>query len=230
MGLAGVIDAIVLRKTLQQEKHCILEVFTRQGARLSLLAYGGQNSKGLKNALDCGSCYQFEVSSNRTKELLPCRKWNLKWRGENSRTNYRLFYVQTFFLEIYLALVPHSGIVEDLSETKDLPLFSVLSNSLFYLSSSRNLFDHLCIFLIKLCHSMGISPSVEQLEEVSQKKIFEVLNTSYQISFANGQAQTDLFEENDFFHLFRYLCYHQHLAPEKIRSRELLTSSRMKML
>lgn len=164
------VEGIIIHKTPYKERDLICNVLLRSGRTQSVYFYGGRGGgkKSKGSILEVGFMLSITLNPRRKKietEIQIAKEYKLLWDCDHIRTDYRAFYLASFFME-YIGKI---AIEEDLNDNENhehTGVFNVLSNGLFYLDESvkDKCFDlntHLFVFLSKLSLHIGIAPDLE---------------------------------------------------------------------
>jgi recombinational DNA repair protein (RecF pathway) len=163
------IEGLIISKTPYKERDLICNLLLRSGNTLSVYFYGGRgggkNSKG--SVLEVGHMLAITLSPRRKSldtQIHISKEYKLLWASDHTRLDYKAFYLSMFYME-YMSKVAQQEDL-DFESLENAGLFSVLSNSLFYLDKlveKKEFFleNHLFFFLTKLCIQLGVVPGIE---------------------------------------------------------------------
>ncbi len=189
-------ENIILRKTVYKEKDLILTMLNKNGNKYSLYVYGGHSSSK-RSHLEIGHAVNatLSVSSTKHKGMRSLKESKLKWHYENIRNHYKAFYLMTFFLEVIEKVA--TPIDDDDMKIND--LYLILANSLFYLEKEYYKSDQLrenmmTIFLVKLIHELGISPSLSHCSlcsEPLESFVFDSSSEGFQCTKCVDRSQKE---------------------------------------
>lgn len=163
--------AIILNKTKFKERDLICHLLVPNGGQVSCLFYGGAGggTKRKSSVLEIGHVIEVTFQNKKNEiqtDLEIAKEYQLVWNYDKIRLNHRAFYLLSFFLELILK-VARPLHHDELDYDDHAELFNVLSNAIFYLEQDvdhidETHFKHLCIFLSKLSHAMGVFPEVSE--------------------------------------------------------------------
>lgn len=163
------VEGILIHKTPYKERDLICKILLRSGKVLTVYFYGGRGGgkKSKGSILEVGFMLKINLAPRRKKiesEIHVAKEHQLIWKSDKIREDFKAFYLMCFYLEL-IGKVTISSDLED--ETNEFhTLFSVLSNSLYYLDHSLiqkhfELEGHLFIFLSKIMHALGVHPDID---------------------------------------------------------------------
>jgi DNA repair protein RecO len=164
------VEGIVINKTPYKERDLICNLLLRSGRTQSIYFYGGRGG-GKQNKgsiLEVGFMLAIQLSPRRKKidtDIQIAKEHKLLWDCDNIRTDYRAFYLASFYME-YISKIAIGENLNDENSTEHAGLFNVLSNGLYYLdeavkNKNFDLNTHLFIFLSKLSIQLGVAPDLD---------------------------------------------------------------------
>ena len=198
------IEGILLRKNLYQDRHIIGDLLLRNGKKVSCIFYGAQGvgkSKRTKN-LDIGSLYRVTPQkSKKNGQLIQTREWIAKWSHQEIRLDFGKYSALNFGLELINKLSvegenPESS--NDFDESFE-GFFKVLSNFIFFLEQEINFNETknnlIVYFLSKVFIELGIFPDVRHCQ-VTGENIDKINDVSLSPSRGGFVINNEL-EERD---------------------------------
>lgn len=163
-------EGILIHKTPYKERDLICKFLLRNGRAKSVYVYGGQGGgkKQKPSLLELGHLINI-TPQIRTKKINDsiqiAKEYSLKWESSLIRTNYEAFYTACLMFEV-LGKIAVSDEEDDPDFNEFEGLFSVLSNSLFYMhkdlaEETFNKHESFSVFMVKLIFQLGIVPQMD---------------------------------------------------------------------
>jgi len=169
MKMISKVEGLILQKIPFKERDLIGKILLRNGKTLSVIFHGGRGggTKKKSSVLEIGHLISIEIfykRSNEQQTLYRAKEWKLIWAPKVIRTNYRAFFLMSFYLEVMLKVSLPMDLHASDSDEYD-STFRVASNALFYLEDSlgQNSFQkgsQRLMFLTKLVFELGIAPNL----------------------------------------------------------------------
>lgn len=162
------ISGILLNKNIFKDKDILANLLLRNGEKVSVVFYGGKGGgkKNKPSTLEYGHLLNIELDHKVKNDIYTAKEWNIEWRPEKIRYDYKAYLVLSFFLEMTEKMATSANLTLKFELTLHHEgLFRVLSNALFFLEESlaKNDFipsEHLNLFLMKLIFELGIMPDL----------------------------------------------------------------------
>lgn len=156
------IEGIVLKKNIYQDRHLMTTLLLRNGVKKDVLFYGGRGGgkKNKPSTIEIGYLVQTELKT-QVKTILSSSDWKALWMHQNVRKNYQSLYLVTFFCE----LINMSAMYGEIEEQQDLSYFNLLSNALVTIDKYKELNEQvidqfLSLFLARMIFHQGIYPDL----------------------------------------------------------------------
>lgn len=256
-----VFEGIVINKVPYKERDLIVKLLLRGGTVGSFYVYGGQGGgKNHKPTIyELGSMMKVQIKPKRASrgedaDLMVASESQRTWEPQKVRHNVHAYYLMCLYLEIIqkFSMPFQEGSSEFANDHEG--IFLTVSNAIFYLNDAldKEKFEpsqHLCLFMIKLLHHLGIMPDTETCSYCSGKLMeasgvsfipangqFACLSCAageddrgfllrvkkgYQTKFQEYDQLTGTrFQEAD--KLIQFFCHHFQLRPLELKTYSLL--------
>lgn len=191
-----VFEGILIHKVPYKERDLIVKLLLRNGVLGSFYIYGGQGGgKHHKPTIfEIGSLIKITIRDQRSRildqDLMVASESQRTWEPTHVRHNIQAFYLICLYFEIIQKFAQNFKLADsDYVSKEHEPIFSVLSNAIFYVNDSlvKNQFEvsqHLTLFMTKLLYHLGIMPETDNCSHCGA----DLMNENH-ISFIAAEGQ-----------------------------------------
>lgn len=183
----------------------------RSGRVLTVSFYGGQGggSKKKSSVLELGFLLKVEVSQKgRQGDIVAAKEWELGWHHRNIRSDINSFTASCLMFEIIKKLAEQAYLDdEDIMSEQSRGIFSVLSNSLFYLDkkleqegrAKKSIKIVFAYFMAKLLIELGVFPETKECiltgEQLGVSRPVQLLFDQGGFAYSFGVSENELIDD-----------------------------------